>query len=181
MVHGFTKGNIRIDSIGNMDDLKSWKGPALVAVLVVAAGYVVAYPLNPNDASLQGIVSTTKYTVNLATNIKIGPYLANSTGFTLYLYAKDSANGTSACNGRCVTFWPLFYLGNNLTLPPGLSASRFGLATRSDGREQSTFDGHPLYFFVKDKAPGQINGQNANHFYACCSIVNHSSTSGPPA
>ncbi len=164
-----------------MVDLRPWTGPALVVVLILAAGYVAAYPLNPNGASLQGIVSTTKYTVNLATNIKIGPYLANGTGFTLYLYAKDPANGTSTCYGGCVTFWPLFYAGDKLTLPPGLSASRFGVATRSDGREQTTFDGHPLYYFVKDKAPGQINGQGDHEFYACCNIVNDSSTSDSPA
>src|SRR5579863_8759603 len=106
MVHGFTRGNIRAGSIGNMVDLRSWTGPTLVVVLVMAAGYVVAYPLNPGEAGLEGVVSSTQYSVNLATNIKIGPYFADASGFTLYLYAKDTANGTSTCYGPCVTFWP---------------------------------------------------------------------------
>ena len=146
----------------------------MVALLITAAGYVVAGPLNPNP-SFQGTLSTTKYTVNLATNADVGSYLVNGSGFTLYFYAKDAANGTSTCYGGCVTFWPLFYAGDKLTLPPGLSASSFGIATRSDGREQSTFGGHPLYYFVKDTAPGQINGQADHGFYVCCSVFNASS------
>jgi len=161
-----------------MVDLKFWAGPIMVALLITAAGYVVAGPLNPN-ASLQGTLSTTKYTVNLAANADVGSYLVNGSGFTLYYYAQDPANGTSTCYGGCVTFWPLFYAGDKLTLPPGLSASSFGIATRTDGREQSTFDGRPLYYFVKDTAPGQVNGQGDHGFYACCSIVN--STTTPPS
>jgi predicted lipoprotein with Yx(FWY)xxD motif len=160
-----------------MVDLKSWTGPLVVVVLIVAAGYVVANPLSPANTSFRGTVSTTKYSVNLATNADVGPYLVNGSGFTLYFLEKDPANGTSTCFGGCVTFWPLFYAGDKLTLPPNLNASNFGIATRSDGHEQSTFDGHPLYYFVKDTVPGQISGQGDNDFYVCCSIIHASTTS----
>lgn len=36
---------------------------------------------------------------------RIGPVLANSKGFTLYWYAKDTSM-TSACTGGCATAWP---------------------------------------------------------------------------
>lgn len=165
MVPRFTKGNIPLGSVGNMVDLKFWAGPLLVAFLMVSAGYVVADPLNPNGPNLQGMLSTTRYDVNIANSPSLGTYLVNGTGFTLYYYDKDSANGTSACYGGCVTFWPLFYAGDKITLPLGLSAKSFGDAIRTDGKEQSTFNGHPLYFFVKDKAPGQITGQADHGFY----------------
>jgi predicted lipoprotein with Yx(FWY)xxD motif len=163
-----------------MNHLRPWVGPLMVVVLVLTAGYVVANTLYP-DTGLRGTISSTRYSVGVATNPQIGRYLVNATGFTLYYYVKDSANGTSACYGGCVAFWPLFYAGEELTLPPGLSASSFGLATRTDGQKPSTFDGHPLYYFVKDTAPGPITGQGDHDFYVCCSGVNSSETSSVSA
>jgi Uncharacterized protein conserved in bacteria len=36
------------------------------------------------------------------------------------------------------------------------------MTKRSDGSEQLTVAGHPVYTFVGDKASGQTNGQNLN-------------------
>jgi predicted lipoprotein with Yx(FWY)xxD motif len=38
----------------------------------------------------------------------------------------------------------------------------FGTITRSDDSVQATFDGHPLYTFVGDTAPGQAKGNGLN-------------------
>jgi predicted lipoprotein with Yx(FWY)xxD motif len=38
----------------------------------------------------------------------------------------------------------------------------FGTIKRSDGSVQATFDGHPLYTFVGDTAPGQNKGNGLN-------------------
>ena len=37
-----------------------------------------------------------------------------------------------------------------------------GTITRSDGTTQATYDGHPLYTFVGDKAPGKNTGNGLN-------------------
>jgi predicted lipoprotein with Yx(FWY)xxD motif len=34
--------------------------------------------------------------------------------------------------------------------------------TRSDGSAQATYNGHPLYTYVGDSAPGQARGNNLN-------------------
>ena len=34
--------------------------------------------------------------------------------------------------------------------------------TRSDGSVQAAYDGHPLYTYVGDSAPGQANGNGLN-------------------
>jgi len=38
----------------------------------------------------------------------------------------------------------------------------FGTIKRSSGETQATFDGHPLYTFVGDTAPGQNKGNGLN-------------------
>jgi hypothetical protein len=48
----------------------------------------------------------------------------------------------------------------------GASASDIGTISRSDGAKQVTYAGHPLYYFVGDKAAGQTNGEGVNGFGA---------------
>ena len=44
---------------------------------------------------------------------------------------------------------------------PGVTG-RLGTITRSDGSRQATYDGHPLYTYIADTAPGQAHGNNLN-------------------
>ena len=159
---------------------RSWAGPALLVLVILGAGWVVAYPLNPNPQGSQGTISTTAgadYTVNLASAPNIGPYLVNASGFTLYFSVNDPGNGSSACTGGCLTFWPPFYAGTKLVLPPALEASDFGVATRTDGINQTTYQGYPLYYYPKDAAAGQVTGEAVHGFYACCSVPSTTTTS----
>ena len=83
--------------------------------------------------------------------------LTNASGFTLYAFAPDTST-TSKCNGTCAQNWP------PLTGPVSAAGvtGTFGTITRSDGSVQATFDGHPLYTFVGDTAPGQNKGNGLN-------------------
>jgi predicted lipoprotein with Yx(FWY)xxD motif len=86
--------------------------------------------------------------------------LVTSRGMTLYLLAADKKN-ESTCTAGCAAAWP------PLLLPPGTAArlhlpgftGTFGTAHRSDGANQLTYDGAPLYTFIKDRKPGDMNGQ----------------------
>jgi predicted lipoprotein with Yx(FWY)xxD motif len=83
--------------------------------------------------------------------------LTNAKGFTLYSFAPDTST-TSNCNGACAKFWP--------PVKGDLSASgvkgTFSTIKRADGSTQASFDGHPLYTYVGDKAPGQAKGNGLN-------------------
>ena len=87
----------------------------------------------------------------------VGSYLADSRGMTLYSFDKDSP-GKSVCAGPCVGIWPIFY-AEKVTVSAGLDAKNFGTITRDDGKKQTTYKDAPLYYFSKDKAPGDTNGQ----------------------
>lgn len=83
--------------------------------------------------------------------------LTNSKGFTLYSFAPDTAT-TSKCYGTCATNWPPAM--GPLTAA-GVTGT-FSTITRSGGSVQATFDGHPLYTYAGDTAPGQNNGNGLN-------------------
>jgi predicted lipoprotein with Yx(FWY)xxD motif len=44
---------------------------------------------------------------------------------------------------------------------PGVPG-RTGTIRRTDGSEQLTYNGHPLYTYIGDTAPGQAGGNNLN-------------------
>jgi predicted lipoprotein with Yx(FWY)xxD motif len=72
----------------------------------------------------------------------------------------------SACTGACLAKWPPVLATGKLTAGKGLTAARLGTITRSDGTRQITYNGHPLYLFVKDKKPGDVKGQGVIAFGA---------------
>ena len=39
---------------------------------------------------------------------------------------------------------------------------KVGTINRTDGTEQLTYNGHPLYTYIGDTAPGQAKGNNLN-------------------
>ena len=82
--------------------------------------------------------------------------LANAKGFTLYWFVPDTAT-TSKCYGSCDQYWPPV-LGTPKA-DPGVTGA-LGTIKRSDGTTQATYDGHPLYTYAADSAPGQANGNN---------------------
>lgn len=106
-------------------------------------------------------------TVNIAYKPSLGFYLVNGTGFTLYLYTKDTpSSGTSTCYGECATIWPPFHSpSGSLLLPPGLDASSFGTITRTDGTKQVTYEGWPLYTYAPDSSAGQTTGQGIQNVW----------------
>ena len=94
-----------------------------------------------------------------------GDYLTDAAGRTLYLWAADTST-TSACAGSCASAWPPLTTTGAPQAGTGVQTSLLGTSTRSDGTTQVTYAGHPLYYFVKDTAPGDTMGQGSNGFGA---------------
>jgi predicted lipoprotein with Yx(FWY)xxD motif len=98
-------------------------------------------------------------TVNLGQNDQLGSFLVDSKGMTLYLFTKDTPN-TSVCYDKCATAWPPLLTTGDPVAGEGVDASKFGTTTRKDGTTQVTYNGWPLYYYEKDKAPGDVIGQD---------------------
>jgi predicted lipoprotein with Yx(FWY)xxD motif len=103
-------------------------------------------------------------TVGVATT-GLGQILVDSQGRTLYLFQKDSGT-TSTCTGGCATAWPPLRATSQLAVGSGANAALLGTTARSDGGPQVTYNGHPVYLFVKDQKPGDTNGEGVNAFGA---------------
>jgi predicted lipoprotein with Yx(FWY)xxD motif len=84
--------------------------------------------------------------------------VTNAKGFTLYWFVPDTAT-KSNCNGSCATFWPP--VKGPATAAAGVTG-KLGTIKRSDGSTQATYNGHPLYTYAGDTAPGQAKGNGIN-------------------
>jgi predicted lipoprotein with Yx(FWY)xxD motif len=84
--------------------------------------------------------------------------LTNAKGFTLYWFAPDTSS-KSNCTGSCITYWPP--VTGPATAGSGVTGT-LGMITRSDGTVQATYNGHPLYTYAGDSAPGQDKGNGIN-------------------
>jgi predicted lipoprotein with Yx(FWY)xxD motif len=93
----------------------------------------------------------------------LGRILVDSKGITLYDFVKDKGT-TSACYGACAALWPPLTTKGKPVAGPGVRKSLLGTTKRTDGTLEVTYGGHPLYYFVTDKKPGQTTGQGVNQF-----------------
>ncbi len=89
--------------------------------------------------------------------------LTNSQGLTVYWFALDTST-TSNCTGSCATYWPP--VKGPATAGSGVTGT-LGTITRSDGTTQATYDGHPLYTYVADTAPGQAKSTGLSSRAGC--------------
>ena len=84
--------------------------------------------------------------------------LTNAKGLTLYYFTPDSAT-QSACSGQCAQTWPpLFFTGSGSPTSAANISGKLSVMMDVNG-SQVEYNGHLLYAFVGDSAPGQANGQ----------------------
>jgi predicted lipoprotein with Yx(FWY)xxD motif len=133
-------------------------GAALVPALA-AGGGGVAVAAAPHHA-----------TINVRSEGSLGKVLVDSSGRTLYLFGKDRG-GRSACSGACAQNWPPAVVSGKPTSGSGVKASKLGTTTRSDGKRQVTYNGHPLYRFKGDTKAGQANGEGLTAFGGIWDVV----------
>jgi predicted lipoprotein with Yx(FWY)xxD motif len=84
--------------------------------------------------------------------------VTNAQGMTLYWFVPDTST-TSRCTGSCATYWPP--VTGPVTAGTGVTGT-LGTITRPGGGTQATYDGHPLYTYAGDSAPGQAKGNGIN-------------------
>jgi predicted lipoprotein with Yx(FWY)xxD motif len=100
----------------------------------------------------------------------LGDILVGPNGHSVYLFEKD-AGTTSSCSGACATAWPPVTTSGAPTATGAVQAAQLGTTQRSDGTSQVTYAGHPLYYFVGDRAASDVRGQGLKNFGAGWYVV----------
>ena len=138
---------------------------ALLVVPAAAAGLALAACSSSGSSSSSSPAGTSSAASGSAEAAAVGlktasiggvTVLTNAKGFTLYTFDPDTAT-TSACNGACAGAWPPQTALATVKSP-------YSTIKRSDGSAQLTFNGHPLYTFTGDTAPGKASGNGVNAF-----------------
>lgn len=131
----------------------------------MTAGLLVVSACGSGDSGVGGSTTTAPATTTTApesmdgihtAETDLGTILVSPDGFTLYAFAADVA-GESTCYDSCANNWPA--VPADTAIGSDLDASLFGSAPRTDGSEQLTINGQPLYRFAPDGQPGDTKGQ----------------------
>jgi predicted lipoprotein with Yx(FWY)xxD motif len=138
---------------------KLWMTNAFAVTALLAAGC----GSTPSAATASPSPAATGTTIAVATNAKLGQILVDVNGKTVYLFVADTGT-VSTCYTSCATIWPPVLTTGAPQAGTGTQASLLGTTTRTDGKIEVTYAGHPLYYFIKDKQPGDTTGQGINGF-----------------
>ena len=134
-----------------------------VAVLAAAGGITAATAgssaaAGPPVAGHSAAAATVR-TARAAVGGTMETILTTATGQPLYYYQPDTA-AKSLVTGNLARLWPPL----TSAAPAGTGVSG-QLAVLNDGHgQQVTYNGHPLYTFIDDRA-GQVTGQGVQNFF----------------
>jgi len=134
-----------------------------VAAVAVALGGLSASLLPASTAGASTVHAATsapkKVVISTSKTKKFGTVLVD--GKTLY----SLKPGKTGCGNACHEIWPQVLLPKGVskaTAGAGVSAAKLGTVRVAGGALQVTYSGMALYWFVGDKAPGQVNGNGTD-------------------
>jgi predicted lipoprotein with Yx(FWY)xxD motif len=119
---------------------------------------------------------TAIHTASATVSGKTVMLLTNAQGRTLYYFKADTPT-TTACSGGCASTWPP-YLSSGAGAPTSAStlAGKLAVQTTTNG-QQITYNGHLLYTYAGDSAPGQTNGEGiGNKWFVATNDLGASTT-----
>jgi predicted lipoprotein with Yx(FWY)xxD motif len=138
--------------------------------LVLLAALVGGAVLLSGTAAAGPAVSSQAAVVKIALNKKLKrAILVDARGLTLYMFTPDK-RGTPKCtperDSLCARVWPPLTSDGPPRAGRGIKAALLGTTPLAGGKQQVTYNRHPLYYFrglpgyiPGDKKAGQANGQ----------------------
>jgi predicted lipoprotein with Yx(FWY)xxD motif len=133
----------------------------------------VSTPAGPSGA-------VTGVTIKLAQIQGFGLFLTDDAGRTLYAFDNDKKD-TSTCIGNCLQNWPPFVVTGMPVAGDRINATLISTFARGDGGMQAEYDGHPLYYYSGDKAPGDIKGHGVGNVWHVLSPRGSPMTNAAPS
>lgn len=90
-------------------------------------------------------------------------YIATAEGMALYTLVDDNGS-VLPCSAECLEAWPPYTGEATADAGTGLNADLVGTTETEDGQQQVSYNDYPLYTFVQDQAPVDVNGQAVEGF-----------------
>lgn len=140
---------------------KHWSVQFFLAILSI---WVVT-SCDESDEVTDPPVTNKASKILLADNATLGKILTDGDGVTLYFFSND-VSGESTCLEGCLDVWPIFS-GAELEIGTGLLSADFDSIKHTNGLNQITYKGWPLYYYSPDgdgviEQPDAIAGEGRN-------------------
>jgi predicted lipoprotein with Yx(FWY)xxD motif len=126
------------------------RGVAMVAVVSGVVAVLAATAVAVPSAATRMSAHSTEF----------GKAVFGPNGKVVYVFGADRGS-TSHCYGVCAAAWPPVLTRGAPRAGSGVEAKLLGMTTRKDGKQQVTYNGHPLYYYSADKV-GKVMCQHAN-------------------
>src|SRR5918996_4968932 len=108
-------------------------------------------------------------TIQVKSAAQYGQYLADGFGRPLYLFKADTRGGEgreakSDCYDDCAKSWPPVLSSDAPKATGPVQQNLLGTFARKDGSLQVTYNGWPLYRYVRDVGPDAVTGHDIEDF-----------------
>jgi predicted lipoprotein with Yx(FWY)xxD motif len=148
---------------------------SLLVAIAIAAGLTVTLLLVTRSGNASGGTPLVKTARNAALGKTI---LVTRGGLTLYSLSAER-HGRFICTGSmCLSVWKPLVVARGVT-PTGVKG--LTVVKRPDAKRQVAFRGAPLYRFVQDTKPGQVNGNGFKDVGVWRPVTTGTSTAQTPA
>ena len=109
----------------------------------------------------KAFINTTQTTING----KSETILTFTAGQTIYYHKTDPAPESNCTDGCALTWPPVLYPGKGAPTTSQKLPGKLTVHTTQNG-PQVEYNNHPLYLYVQDLAPGQMNGAQVSKDWA---------------
>ena len=136
----------------------------LLTALLLSGLVVSTTALGGQSASPSRALVKVAYNETLKKSIVV-----DGSGRTVYMFTNDTS-GKATCASEdplCPKIWPAFTTSGKPLAGKGINASLLGTTKGAGGKQQVTYNRHPLYYYHggfgapgADKKPGDVKGQS---------------------
>lgn len=108
-------------------------------------------------------------TIEVAESETFGQYLTDAEGRPVYIFTTDTPGTAdeqaqiSCTSAECLAAWPLVTSSGDPEAGNGADAMLLG-TTEYEGQQVVTYNGWPLYYFVRDEGADQPQGNEIESF-----------------
>ncbi len=136
------------------------------ATKTTTAASAPAASTGTTSAATPASTGTTNAVLIATKHNKLGTVLAaGPKKLTVYMFEADKGPA-STCTGACAQAWPPVTTSGAPAVAGSVNGAKIKTISRSDGTTQVTYNGHPLYFFVRDKDDEDAYGEGVKAFGA---------------